>query len=400
MRSVRRGHVMLLSEMLLLVVTAAAAAATDPAARFSETNRNAQAKHTSTHSRLLPAGAPASSSRLAVKYDEQNAVLAARMALAAYAGYHKKLRFATAAQLMCPSCSLPEGVNVSTIQQLGPGGAVVAASIVGRVGSELILAFAGDSPDGFNPLSGLFVLKPMESLLCAGLEVYKTPLTTWQSMRQSVMSMLALHAHGAAPDGAMLTLRVSGYSAGASVAPLAALDIAWALEGNGTLSTSHIRLGPVHTFGNGAMGNLQFKNCFDKWVGLPSGHFGVVHGRDPIPFLEPPSWHKLTPLVFYDGPGGNATDWHSHNFTICNLENAGCDAKYQAWGRNPLHVLTGFCQWHSWYVDLDAVGVFCGSTTERGCGAAFRMACSGFSHRSTRVMGNAYDRQTLALSES
>lgn len=46
------------------------------------------------------------------------------------------------------------------------------------------------------------------------------------------------------------------------------------------------------------MGNLQFKNCFDKWVGLPSGHFGVVHSRDPIPFLEPPSWHKLTPFVF------------------------------------------------------------------------------------------------------
>ena len=41
------------------------------------------------------------------------------MALAAFAGYHKKLRFATDAQLMCPSCSLPKGLNVSTVQQLG-----------------------------------------------------------------------------------------------------------------------------------------------------------------------------------------------------------------------------------------------------------------------------------------
>jgi hypothetical protein len=347
-----------------------------PAAQFpeagQETNRTLPKKPS-------PA-APASRSRLAAKYEEVDAVLQARMALAAFAGYHKKLRFATDAQLMCPSCSLPKGLNVSTVQQLGPTGAVVATAMVGRVGSdELILAFAADSPDGFNPLSGLFVLEHMDSAECAGLEVYKTPLTTWHSMRQEVMSLLALHAREAvAPDAPPLRLRVSGYSAGASVAPLAALEIAWALERNSSgLPSSRIRLGPVHTFGNGAMGNLLFKQCFDHWVGRRSGHFAVVHGRDPLPFLEPPSWHKLTPLVFYDGPGGNATDWHSHNFSICNDENAGCDEKYRAWVRNPVHILAGFCHWHSWYADLDAVGVYCGSTTEHDCGAAFRLACSG-----------------------
>ena len=47
-------------------------------------------------------------------------------------------------------------------------------------------------------------------------------------------------------------------------------------------------------------------------------------------------------LVFYDGPGGNATDWHSHNFTICNLENAGCDAKYKPGGETRSMFLQDF----------------------------------------------------------
>lgn len=363
---------------LLLLVAAGAAEATHFTAQFvkpeREVNSNISAKHSPMRSSTLAVNR--------VNYDEMDAVLAARMTLAAYAGYHKKLRFATAAQLMCPSCSLPDSVNVSAIQQLDSTGAVVAASIVGRVGTELILAFAGDSPDGFNPMSGLFVLEHMESSFCAGLGVYKTPLTTWRSMQQQLMSLLALYAQGATPS-APLTLRISGYSAGAPVAAVAALNIAWALEKNGSLSSSHIRLGPVHTFGNGAMGNLEFKQCFDRWVGHPSGHFAIVHGRDPIPFLMPQSWHMLTPCVFYDGPGRNATDWQSHNFSICVEEKVGCDEKYRAWERNPVHILQGFCTYHTWYADLDAVSVYCGSTTERGCAAAFRLACSHPQEQST-----------------
>ena len=329
---------------------------------------------------LAVVAAMAASTRLLAvpRYDEDAAVLAARLALAAYAGYHHELQHATAVELLCPSCSLRGlNVNVSTVQQRTPTGVVTGAALVGRVGSTLVLAFAGDSPDGFNPLSELFALERLDAHECAGMQVYQAPLAIWRSIREEALGLLASYYS----DGATgpLRLSVSGYSLGASVAPVAALDIALSLS-NGSLPTSRIRLGPVHTFGNGAMGNLPFIQCFDRWVGQRTGHFGVIHGRDPLPFMQPSSWHKLTPAVFYDGPGGNETDWHSHNYTICaeaiSPQQPGCDEKYGAWERNPVHVIDGFCSWHTWYAGLSAVGVFCGSTTERGCAEALRVACA------------------------
>ena len=70
-------------------------------------------------------------------------------------------------------------------------------------------------------------------------------------------------------------------------------------------------------------------------------------------FAQPATWHALFPLVFYDGPGTNATDWSSHNHTVCAAETTpghsdGCDEKYRSWLRSPTHFLQGFCEFHCW----------------------------------------------------
>ena len=59
------------------------------------------------------------------------------------------------------------------------------------------------------------------------------------------MELIALYSRDAATN---LSLRFSGYSAGAPVAPIAALDAAWSLA-NGSLPGDRIRLGPTHAFG-------------------------------------------------------------------------------------------------------------------------------------------------------
>ena len=122
-------------------------------------------------------------------------------------------------------------------------------------------------------------------------------------------------------------------------------------------------------------------------------------------FAQPATWHALFPLVFYDGPGTNATDWSSHNYTVCAAETApghsdGCDEKYRSWLRSPTHFLQGFCEFHCWCTlavlarfgrletillshsitladaDLSAFDVFCVSSGDANCAASTRRLCA------------------------
>ena len=111
-----------------------------------------------------------SCSNASLPYDESVAVEAGHIALASYVGFHQQLHFADGPKLLCPACSLPGSINVSTVRQYTSGGTVSAAALVGRVGQDLVLAFSGASPDGFNPLSGLFVLEELNSTQCSGVQ--------------------------------------------------------------------------------------------------------------------------------------------------------------------------------------------------------------------------------------
>ena len=173
------------------------------------------------------------------------------------------------------------------MQQRDAKGAVTAAAMVGRAGGSLVVAVAGDSPSNpmAHPLQQMFVLESLNATQCPGMEVWRASLSTWRSLRPGVFELIALYAQGAETT---LTLRVSGYSGGAPVAALFSLEIAWAL-GSGALPRDKLQLGPTHTFGGGSLGNLAFVQCYERWVGSTSGHFAVVHGRDPLRTTHDPS---------------------------------------------------------------------------------------------------------------
>lgn len=268
---------------------------------------------------LIVVATPASAALGPPAYDEELAVKGMQVAIATYAGFHSKARFAAVSSLNCKTqnCSLPSTFNVSFFQHREAlNGGVVAAGMVARDNEDdsIIVSFGGASMLGHGildyPSIMLTKLTDFNVDICPGPVQTEKDLIRWYKGLRGDMIQL-LQAYAMDSDGAEnVTLRLLGYSSGSVLGMLAALDIK-SLIASGKLP-SFLKMAPVHMAGQLPMFDQAFIDCYTKMITNVTGHFAIHHGRDPMGFIQV----TRDRLECSDGPCDSIREIQSNNAVV------------------------------------------------------------------------------------